>query len=127
MNKQLIQTSAAPAAIGTYSQAIQSGQLVFLSGQIGLEPESMSLNNATIEAEIDQLFKNLTAVCTAANASLNHIVKLTIYLTDFDHYPILNNIMENYFTAPYPARAVVGVVCLPKGARVEADAILQLN
>lgn len=123
MSRQIIQTDAAPQAIGTYSQAVRVGNTVYLSGQIGLDAVSMTLVEG-IEAQIHQVFKNLSAVCTAANASLADIVKLTIYLTDLANFARVNEIMSEYFDEPYPARAAVGVAELPKGALVEADAIL---
>ena len=127
MNRQPIHTDRAPDAIGTYSQAIRSGKLVFLSGQIPLDPISMKLHDESIEAEIHQVFNNLRAVAEAAGGSLNHTAKLTIYLTDLAHFPKVNEIMSEYFDQPYPARAAIGVASLPRGARVEADAILVLE
>lgn len=123
MSRQIIQTDQAPQAIGTYSQAVRVGGTVYLSGQIGLDPQSMTLVDG-IEAQIHQVFKNLSAVCVAANANLADIAKLNIFLTDLGHFSMVNEIMSAYFDAPYPARAAVGVKELPKGALVEADAIL---
>ncbi len=123
MAKQIIQTDAAPQAIGTYSQAVRHGDTVYLSGQIGLDPQSMVLVDG-IEAQIHQVFRNLAAVCEAAEASLADIAKLNIYLTDLAHFGQVNEIMAQYFSAPFPARAAVGVKELPKGALVEADAVV---
>ena len=123
MTRTIIQTAAAPQAIGTYSQAVRVDSTVYVSGQIGLEPASMQLADG-IEAQIHQVFKNLRAVAEAAGLDLAHAVKLTIYLTDLAHFAKVNEIMAYYFSAPYPARAAVGVASLPRGALVEADAIL---
>lgn len=127
MSRRIIHTEAAPAAIGTYSQAVACGNTVYLSGQIPLDPKTMTLVNATIEDEIHQVFKNLAAVAEAAGASLTHVAKLNVYLTDLTHFPKVNEIMGKYFSQPYPARAAVGVAALPKGARVEADAVLVID
>lgn len=126
MSKLAIHSDAAPAAIGTYSQAIQSGSLVFLSGQIPLDPESMELVGDDFEARARRVFDNLGAVAAAAGGSLDDVVKLTIFLTDLDNFATVNSVMEDYFSQPFPARAAVGVAALPKGADVEADAILAL-
>jgi len=126
MNKRIIQTPDAPAAIGTYSQAVQVGQTVYLSGQIGLDPVSMQLVEG-IEAQIHQVFKNLAAVASAAGGSLSDVVKLNVFLTDLGHFPKVNEIMAGYFSPPYPARAAVGVAALPRGALVEADAVMVLG
>jgi len=126
MSKQAIHTAAAPAAIGTYSQAIQVGNLVFLSGQIPLDPESMDIVGGDFEARARRVFDNLGAVASAAGGSLDHVVKLTIFLTDLENFATVNSVMEQYFQQPFPARAAVGVASLPKGADVEADAILAL-
>lgn len=125
MPRQTIQTDQAPQAIGTYSQAVRVGETVYLSGQIGLDPASMQMVEG-IEAQIHRVFKNLSAVCEAAGGSLNDIVKLNIFLTDLGHFAMVNEIMAEYFTTPYPARAAVGVKELPKAALVEADAVLVL-
>ena len=125
-NRSVISTPNAPAAIGTYSQAVKVGNTVYLSGQIPLDPESMELVEG-IELEIHQVFKNLSAVATAAGGSLSDIVKLNIFLTDLTHFPTVNEIMAQHFDAPYPARAAIGVAQLPKGASVEMDAILCLG
>ncbi len=126
MNKKPIQTDNAPAAIGTYSQGIQSGSLVFLSGQIPLVPATMEIVDGDFEARARQVFDNLQAVAQAAGGDLNDIVKLTIFLTDLDNFATVNTVMERYFEQPFPARAAVGVVSLPKGVDVEADAILAI-
>lgn len=128
MNKQKIQTNEAPKAIGTYSQAVRvsSGDTVYLSGQIGLDAVTMQMVNGT-EAEIQQVFLNLTAVATASGGSLNDIVKLNIYLIDMDNFAKVNEIMASYFSQPYPARAAVGVNTLPRGAQVEMDAVMVIQ
>ena len=123
-SKKTIHTDRAPAAIGTYSQAVNHNGLIFVSGQIPLDPQSMEVVEGGIEAQIRRVFDNLSAVCTAADGSLDDIVKLTIYLTDMGDFPQVNAIMEQYFSAPYPARAAIGVASLPKGVAVEMDAIL---
>ncbi len=123
MNKRIIQTTDAPAAIGTYSQAVRVDDTVYMSGQIGLDPVSMQLVEG-IEAQIHQVFRNLSAVATAAGGSLADVVKLNVFLTDLGHFPRVNEIMATYFTEPYPARAAVGVAALPRGALVEADAVM---
>jgi reactive intermediate/imine deaminase len=124
INKAIIQTDQAPAAIGTYSQAVKVNNTVYLSGQIALLPDTMALVDGGIEAQIHQVFKNLIAVAEAAGGSLQDIVKLNIFLTDLSHFPTVNEIMAQYFSEPYPARAAVGVKELPKGAQVEMDAIM---
>ena len=126
MSKQTIHSDNAPAAIGTYSQAIRSGDLVFLSGQIPLDPASMEIVGGDFEDRARRVFDNLKAVAGAAGGDLNQVVKLTIYLTDLSNFAAVNNVMEDYFDQPYPARAAVGVASLPKGVDVEADAILAL-
>ncbi|MBI2800419.1 MAG: RidA family protein [Gammaproteobacteria bacterium] len=124
MSKSVIDTPAAPRAIGAYSQAVRVGQTVYLSGQIPLAPATMELVGGDIRAQIRQVFENLQAVATAAGGNLNDIVKLTVYLTDLANFPAVNALMAEYFTAPYPARATVQISALPKGALVEIDAIL---
>ena len=124
MSKNIINTDKAPQAIGTYSQAVRHQGLVFISGQIPLDPESMEIVPGGIEAQIMRVFENLSAVCTAAGGSLDDIVKLTIFLTDMGDFPQVNTIMGQYFSEPYPARAAVQVSALPKGVSVEMDAIL---
>ncbi len=126
MTKRIIQTPDAPAAIGTYSQAVRVDHTVYLSGQIGLEPASMQMVDG-IDAQIHQVFKNLSAVATAAGGSLADVVKLNVFLTDLGHFPKVNEIMATYFSQPYPARAAVGVSALPRGALVEADAVMVLG
>jgi len=123
MNKTIIQTANAPAAIGTYSQAVRVDHTVYLSGQIGLDPATMEMVDG-IEAQIHQVFKNLAAVAVAAGGSLSDVVKLNVFLTDLSHFPKVSEIMAQYFVAPYPARAAVGVAALPRGALVEADAVM---
>lgn len=127
MPNRAIDTPAAPRAIGTYSQAVHSGNLVFLSGQIPLSPQTMELVGTDIRAQITQVFDNLKAVAFAAGGALDQAVKLTVYLTDLAHFPTVNEVMANYFVAPYPARATVQVAALPRGALVEVDAILSLQ
>ncbi|PCJ13920.1 MAG: reactive intermediate/imine deaminase [Gammaproteobacteria bacterium] len=125
--KTVIHTDAAPQAIGTYSQAVKVGNTVYLSGQIPLLPDTMEMVQGGIVADIEQVFKNLSAVCEAAGGSLNQIVKLNIFLTDLNHFPAVNEIMAKYFQQPYPARAAIGVASLPKGAAVEMDAVLVVD
>ncbi len=127
MKREVIHTDEAPAAIGTYSQAVRVGNTVYLSGQIPLLPESMTLVEGGMEAQIAQVFQNLGAVARAAGGSLADIVKLNIYLTDLAHFPLVNEIMARHFEEPYPARAAVGVAALPKGAAVEMDAVMELG
>ena len=124
MNKEAIHSDSAPAAIGTYSQAIQSGNLVFLSGQIPLLPATMEVVDGNFEARARQVFENLKSVAEAAGGNLNNAVKITVFLTDLDNFAIVNSVMEDFFEQPFPARAAVGVASLPKGVDVEADAIL---
>ncbi len=127
MKKQIISTSAAPEAIGTYSQAVRVDNTVYLSGQIPLDPESMSLVEGGIEIQIRRVFDNLLAVAQASGGSLSNVVKLNIYLTDLSCFPIVNEIMSEYFEKPYPARAAIGVASLPKDASVEMDAVLVVD
>jgi reactive intermediate/imine deaminase len=126
MPKTIIATPAAPSAIGTYSQAVRAGDTVYLSGQIGLDPGSMQLVGG-IDAQIDRVFANLKAVAEAAGGSLGDAVRVTIYLTDLAHFAKVNETMARFFAQPYPARAAVGVASLPRGALVEADAVLVLG
>lgn len=126
MNKTVIHTDNAPAAIGSYSQAIQNGNLVFLSGQIPLDPTTMEIVEGDFEARARRVFDNLRAVAVAAGGDLDRIVKLTVYLTDLENFAAVNTVMAEYFEKPYPARAALGVAALPKGADVEAEAILAL-
>lgn len=127
MAHEIIKTDQAPQAIGTYSQATKAGNTVYVSGQIPLVPSTMVMVEGGIESEINQVFKNLSAVCEASGGSLQHIVKLNIFLTDLANFPTVNEIMAQYFKEPYPARAAVGVASLPKDAQVEMDAILSLD
>jgi len=122
-----INTSNAPAAIGTYSQAVKHDSMVFISGQIPLVSETMELKTGDISQQISQVFDNLSAVCLAAGGNLSNIAKLTIYLTDLANFSSVNEIMATYFNEPYPARAAVEVSALPKGAEVEMDAIMILE
>jgi reactive intermediate/imine deaminase len=126
LNKTPIHTDSAPAAIGTYSQAIQSGSLVFLSGQIPLDPETMEIVDGDFEARARRVFANLKAVTEAAGGTLDQIVKCTVYLTDLDNFATVNSVMAEFFEEPYPARVALGVASLPKGSDVEAEAILAL-
>ncbi|HUR42370.1 MAG TPA: RidA family protein [Verrucomicrobiae bacterium] len=127
MSLKSIHTGDAPGAIGTYSQAIASGRTVYLSGQIPLDPKTMTLVDGGIEAQIHQMFRNLAAVAAAAGGSLSQAVKVNIYMTDLGQFTKVNEIMAQYFKQPYPARATVGVAALPRGAAVEADAVLVLE
>ncbi|MGX2040790.1 RidA family protein [Methylocaldum sp. MU1018] len=126
MAKQIIQTDQAPQAIGTYSQAVKIGDAVYLSGQIPLDPATMTLVEGGMEVQIRRVFDNLKAVAEAAGGSLRDVVKLNVFLTDLAHFPLVNEIMAEYFAEPYPARAAIGVASLPRGAGVEMDAILVL-
>lgn len=126
MNKSIIQTADAPAAIGTYSQAVRVDHTVYMSGQIGLDPVSMQMVDG-IDAQIHQVFKNLSAVAKAAGGSLADVVKLNVFLTDLAHFPKVSEIMAEYFSQPYPARAAIGVAALPRGALVEADAVMAIE
>jgi reactive intermediate/imine deaminase len=124
VSKEIIATDRAPQAIGPYSQAVKYGDTVYLSGQIPLVPETMELVTGDMDAQVRRVFDNLTAVCEAAGGSFNDIAKLNIFLTDLSHFPLVNDIMQEYFSEPYPARAAIGVASLPKGAAVEMDAIM---
>jgi reactive intermediate/imine deaminase len=121
-----IATPHAPQAIGTYSQAIRAGNTVYLSGQIPLDPATGELVTGDMEAQVRRVFDNLLAVAQAAGGDLSHVVKLTVYLTDLAHFALVNRVMAEYFSQPYPARAAVGVAALPRGAAVEMDGILEL-
>ena len=125
MSKTIIKTEGAPQAIGTYSQAVQVGKTVYLSGQIGLDPNTMQMVDG-IEHQIHRVFQNLQAVAVAAGGSLADVVKLNVFLTDLVHFAKVNEIMAQYFKEPYPARAAVGVAALPRAALVEADAVMVL-
>lgn len=127
MTRTIISTDRAPQAIGTYSQAVKVRSTVYLSGQIPLDPATMELVEGDMRVQITQVFENLSAVAEAADGELAEIAKLNIYLTDLSHFPLVNEIMAEYFTEPYPARAAVGVAQLPKGALVEMDAVLELE
>ncbi|CEP33709.1 MULTISPECIES: RidA family protein [Halomonadaceae] len=126
-NKAVINTSKAPAAIGPYSQAIKAGNTVYLSGQIPLDPATMAIVSEDFEAQARQVFTNLQAVCEEAAGSLSDIVKLNLYLVDLDNFAIVNQVMEEFFTSPFPARAAVGVKALPKGSQVEAEAVMVIG
>ncbi len=123
--KEAIHSDNAPKAIGPYSQAIKSGSMVYLSGQIPLDPASMELISHDIAEQTRQVLDNLTAVANAAGGTLDDFVKLTIYLTDLNHFSVVNDVMESYFSSPFPARATIEVSALPRGAQVEIEAILQ--
>jgi reactive intermediate/imine deaminase len=123
-DRKPITTTDAPAAIGTYSQAVRAGDTVYLSGQIPLDPATMELVADSVEAQIRQVFDNLAAVARVAGGDLDRVVKLTVYLTDLDNFATVNEVMADYFSEPYPARAAVGIAALPRSAAVEVDAIL---
>jgi len=126
MSVEIIKTDQAPQAIGTYSQAVKKGSTVYLSGQIPLIPATMEMVGGDVHKQITQVFDNLSAVAKASGGGLQNVVKLNVYLTNLENFPIVNEIMATYFAEPYPARAAVGVAALPKGAAVEMDAILEL-
>ena len=127
MPREIIKTDHAPAAIGTYSQAVKVDRTVYLSGQIPLDPATMQLVDGGMEAQIHRVFDNLAAVARAAGGSLADTVKLNVFLTDLGHFALVNQIMAEYFQEPYPARAAIGVAVLPRGAQVEMDAVLALH
>ncbi len=127
MAKQIIHTDQAPEAIGPYSQAVRVGDSIYLSGQIPLDPATMTLVEGDIEAQIRRVFENLQAVARAAGGELADVVKLNIFLTDLAHFPLVNELMQAYFKEPYPARAAIGVASLPKGAQVEMDAVMVVD
>lgn len=127
MSKTIIHTEHAPAAIGAYSQAVRAGNTVYLSGQIPLDPTTMQCVEGGFAEQAHQVFKNLQAVCEAAGGSLNDIVKLNAFLTDLSNFAVFNEVMAQYFTQPYPARAAIGVASLPRGVMVEADGVMVLN
>jgi reactive intermediate/imine deaminase len=127
MTREVIKTGHAPQAIGPYSQAVKVGNTVYLAGQIPLIPETMALEQGDMHAQIQRVFENLGAVAKASGGSLQDIVKLNVFLTDLGHFPLVNEMMMQYFREPYPARAAVGVSALPKGAMVEMDAIMALG
>ena len=125
-NKQIISTSEAPAAIGTYSQAVRVGNTIWVSGQIPMDPRTKELVSGGIETEIRQVFDNLKAIVVAAGATFDDVVKANVYLTDLTHFALVNKVMAEYFREPYPARAAVGVTTLPRGAQVEVECIVAL-
>ena len=127
MAREIIATEHAPQAIGTYSQAIKVGSTVYLSGQIPLEPKTMQVVSEDMQGQIRQVFANLQAVAKAAGGSLDKFVKLNVFLTDLSHFPLVNKVMTEYFSQPYPARAAIGVASLPKDVGVEMDAIMELE
>ena len=127
MKRTIVKTNQAPQAIGPYSQAVKAGDTVYLAGQIPLVPETMTLESGDMRAQIRRVFENLGAVAKASGGSLQDVVKLNVFLTDLTHFPLVNEVMAQYFREPYPARAAVGVAALPKGAAVEMDAILVLG
>jgi reactive intermediate/imine deaminase len=127
MAREIIHTDKAPQAIGTYSQAVKVDNTVYLSGQIPLIPGKMELVTGDIAAQIRRVFDNLKAVALAAGGDLKHVVKLNVFLTDLSHFPTVNEIMAEYFSQPYPARAAIGVAALPKGAAVEMDAVMVID
>ena len=127
MTRSIISTDKAPQAIGTYSQAVKIDSIVYLSGQIPLDPETMELVDGDMRIQITQVFNNLTAVAEASGGSLADVAKLNIYLTDLSHFPLVNEVMSEFFSEPYPARAAVGVAELPKASQVEMDAVLALS
>lgn len=126
MTREIISTDKAPQAIGTYSQAVKVGSTVYMSGQIPLVPETMEMVEGDIKLQIHRVFQNLQAVAEAAGGSLADVAKLNIFLTDLSNFPHVNEVMAEYFQQPYPARAAIGVAALPKDARVEMDAVLEL-
>src|SRR5665213_424581 len=125
-NKQIISTTNAPAAIGTYSQAVRVGNTIWVSGQIPLDPATKELVKGDIDAQTRQVFENLKAIVVAAGASFDDVVKATVFLIDLSHFALVNKVMAEYFREPYPARAAVGVAALPKGAQVEVECIVAL-
>ena len=127
MKKQIISTSGAPKAIGTYSQAVKVGDTVYLSGQIPLDPASGEMVSGEIRIQVKRVFDNLAAVARAAGGSLRDVVKLNVFLTDLKNFPQVNEVMAQYFQEPYPARAAIGVSALPRGAQVEMDAVMVLG
>jgi reactive intermediate/imine deaminase len=127
MSREIIRTDKAPQAIGTYSQAVKVGSTVYLSGQIPLVPETMELVDGDMKAQIRRVFDNLQAVAEAAGGGLADVAKLNVFLTDLGHFPLVNQVMAEYFAEPYPARAAIGVAALPKGAAVEMDAVMELG
>lgn len=127
MAREIIHTDEAPQAIGTYSQAVKIDNTVYLSGQIPLVPETMELIEGDIATQIRRVFDNLQAVAQAAGGDLKDVAKLNVFLTDLSNFPVVNEVMADYFSAPYPARAAIGVAALPKGAEVEMDAVMEIE
>ncbi|MEW7992336.1 MAG: RidA family protein [Candidatus Thiodiazotropha sp.] len=127
MSREIIRTDQAPQAIGTYSQGVRVGDTVYLSGQIPLVPETMEMVDGDMEQQIRRVFDNLQAVARAAGGSLGDVVKLNVFVTDLEHFPVVNQVMADYFSEPYPARAAIGVAALPKDAGVEMDAVMQFE
>jgi reactive intermediate/imine deaminase len=127
MSREIIRTDQAPQAIGTYSQGVKVGTTVYLSGQIALVPETMEMVEGDMVTQIRRVFENLQAVAKAAGGDLSDVVKLNVFLTDLDNFPLVNEVMADFFAEPYPARAAVGVAALPKDAGVEMDAVLELS
>ncbi len=126
MSKQIISTPNAPAAIGTYSQAVRAGSTLWVSGQIPLDPQTQQLVSGDMEAQVRRVFDNLQAIVAAAGTSFDHVVKANIYLTDLAHFALVNKVMADYFREPYPARAAVAVAALPRGAQIEVECIVAL-
>lgn len=127
MKTEIIHTDEAPKAIGTYSQAVRAGNTVYLSGQIPLDPETMEMVGEDMANQIRQVLDNLSAVARAAGGNLSNVVKLNVFLTDLTHFPLVNELMAEYFSEPYPARAAVGVAALPRGAGVEMEAVMVVD
>ncbi len=127
MSRQIIQSKNAPAAIGPYSQAVRAGSTVYCSGAIALDPDSGLLIEGDIEAEARRAFDNLKAICEAAGGSFDQIVRVGLYLTDLSQFSVVNNVMAEYFDAPYPARSTIGVAALPRGAAFEVDAVMVID
>lgn len=127
MTREIITTDQAPQAIGTYSQAVRTGSTVYLSGQIALDPATMTLVDGDTEVEIRRVLDNLQAVARAAGGSLDNVVKLNVYLVDLANFALVNQVMADYFNEPYPARAAIGVAALPRDASVEMDGVLELD
>jgi reactive intermediate/imine deaminase len=126
VSKQIISTANAPAAIGIYSQAVRVGNTIWVSGQIPLDPATKEMVSGDVEAQVRRVFENLQAIVLAAGASLDDVVKVTVFLTDLSHFGLVNKVMAEYFREPYPARAAVGVAALPRGAQVEVECIVAL-
>jgi reactive intermediate/imine deaminase len=127
MSRTIIRTEAAPKAVGTYSQAVKCGKTVYVSGQIPLDPATGELESGLMDAQIRRVFANLQAIVQAAGGDFSHVAKLNVFLTDLGNFALLNQIMAEYFTEPYPARAAIGVASLPKGAQVEMDCVVELE